>query len=266
MSGPSALQLSRLSSRPGLPSGRADLFRHIARMVELRPPEEFLVVPCGRGEETRFLAQTTETSGSGVDPDADLVEAAVERARADGLAARLHFDRGSFSDLPYKDDVFDVVIGEVGLASSDDPAAAVAELLRVTRPMGTVVLVPLVWTRKVEPRRQEVLVRRLGMRPQLIQQWKQMLRGAGAVDLYVEDLSESGSSRGAPGPLTGLGDLAVPRDRLGVAWRAWKRWGWQGLSAALSRDTEIRRLVSRERVLGVALIKGTKWPEGGNPS
>jgi hypothetical protein len=42
--------------------------------------------------------------------------------------------------------------------------------------------------------------------------------------------------------------------------RAWRRWGWSGVRGAVLREREIHRLLTRERVLGLSLIKGTKWP------
>lgn len=257
--GPSALDLVRLSARPGMPRGREEVYRHIARLAELQAGQEFLVVPCQRGEEARFLSELTEAAGSGVDPDPELIEAAVEVARNAGLASRLHFDPASPLDLPYKDDVFDLSIGEIGLSATTDPAAAVAELVRVTKPMGVVALIQPFWTQKVEGRRQDVLVRRLGMRPALLQQWKQMLRSAGVVELHVEDLSEAAGSRGGALPATGLGEFLAVRDRVSVLWKAWKRWRWQGVSAAFGRESEVRRLVTHERLLGLALVKGVKW-------
>lgn len=265
---PSLLDLARMSRGPGLSRGREEVYRHIARLTELQAGQEFLLVPSGRGEGARFLVELTDSAASGVDPDAQLVETAVETARAAGLASRLHYDQGSLADLPYKDDVFDLAIGEVGMAASADAARAIEELVRVTKPLGSVVVIQPVWNQKVEPRRQEVLSRRLGLRPHLLQQWKQMLRAAGVVELHVEDLSEAAGSRGGALPATGLVEfLSVGDGMVSQVWQAWLRWRWQGVSAVFSRDAELRRLVTRERLLGLALIKGRKWVDGAdNPS
>ena len=40
--------------------------------------------------------------------------------------------------------------------------------------------------------------------------------------------------------------------------RAWKRWGWRGVSAALARETEVHKLLTSERILGLDLIRGRK--------
>ncbi len=254
---PSALDIARLSRKRGLAEGRAQLYRHIARLTDLEPGHEFLIVPAATGSATRFLATVSGAQGAGVDPDPDLVEHATERARAAGLATLVHFDQGSPLSLPYTDEVFDVVIGEIGLSASEPPQA-VGELVRVARPGAAVLLVQPVWTADVAQRRREVLIGRLGLRPALPQRWKQLLREAGVESLLAEDLSDVASSRTGAASVRTLTDFFAVRDRLHVAFQAWKRWGWAGVSAVLGREQELYRLVSGERVLGLSLIRGTK--------
>ncbi len=259
---PSALEISRLSRRTSLPGAQKELYDHLARMVDLEHHHEFLVVPSGSGESTFYLADIAEAVGAGVDPDQDVVDLASERAKKEGLAPRIHFDPGELEDLPYQDAVFDVSIGEIGLSASEDLPGAVRELARVTRPGGSVVLILPVWTQNVDEERREVLVRRLGVRPQLLQQWKRMLREAGVDEVYAEDLSDAARSRATPTPIIGLGEFFSGRDRLSMVYRAWRRWGLRGISAALSREQEIRTLTSRERVLGLCLLRGVRMNSG----
>lgn len=150
-----------------------------------------------------------------------------------------------------------MAIGEIGL-SVGDPAEAVRELVRVARPRGVLLLVQPVWTADVVGRRKDVLVRRLGFRPALPQRWKQLLRDAGAVDLHAEDLSDVASLRTGAASVRTLTDYFAVRDRLHVAFAAWRRWGWAGVSAALGREQELHGLVTRQRILGLSLVWGTK--------
>ena len=192
-----------------------------------------------------------------MDVDPELVAHAVERARVAGQEVRVHFDTGDPTDLPYADAVFDIAIGEIGLSATDTPAA-VRELVRVVRPGGTILLVQPVWTADVEEHRRERLARRLGFRPFLAQRWKLMLREAGAVDLVAEDLSDVAASRSSGPSARTLTDFFAVRDRFAVAFKALRRWGWPGVSAAIGREQELRRLVTDERVLGLSLIRGTR--------
>lgn len=256
---PTVLGLARLSRRPGLAPGEENAYRRIAQLVELGPQTEFLVAPCGRGLTAQFLSELTEASGSGTDPDAELIAAAAERTRDAGLAERLHFDSGDLTDLPYKDDIFDLVIGDVGLAASSEPARVVTELVRVARPMGDIVLLQPVWNRAPAAARRDALVERLGVRPRLLVEWKQMLREAGIVELFVEDLVDAANPWQPLLGVAGSTDLPSARDRVHLLYRAWRQWGWRGLTQSIAGGQELRRLVTRDRLLGLALIKGTKW-------
>ena len=256
---PSILGVSRLSRRPYLPPAAESLYRRIARLAELGPEREFLVAPAGRGLTTRLLSQASGASGVGADPNPSLADDATALGRDVGFSA-VHFDTASLTDLPYHDDIFDFAMGELGLGASGDPAAAVRELVRVTRPMGGVALLQLVWTRQMERDRREALVRMLGVRPMLLVEWKQMLRDAGAVDLHVEDLTDAAGAAAEPLlGIAGLLDFWSLRDRGAVLLRAWRRWGWRGVRETLRHARELRRLIGRERALGLALIRGTKW-------
>jgi hypothetical protein len=154
-----------------------------------------------------------------------------------------------------------VAIGEIGLAAAADPARAVSELARVTKPMGCVVLVQLIWTGNVDPARREVLVAHLGARPMILVEWKQLLRDAGVVELTVEDWSDAPSPfrPGGVGPFPDFSEIFTWREKLGILRRALRRWGWRGVRGALRREREIHRLLTRERVLGLTMIKGTRW-------
>ncbi len=260
-SGPSMLDLVRLSREVVFPPGGQELFRRIATLVELHEGMEVLDAACGRGVTTSFLAQNYRAACVGVDPDATLVAEAERRARDAELEGRVSFDTAPLDDLPFRDGIFDVAIGELGLAASAQPARAVSELARVTKPMGCVVLVQLIWTGNVDPARREVLVAHLGARPMILVEWKQLLRDAGVVDLTVEDWSDAPSPfrPSAGGPFPDFAEIFTFREKLGILRRALKRWGWRGVRGALVREREIHRLLTRERVLGLTMIKGTRW-------
>ena len=258
------LDLVRLSRDVVFPPGGEELYRQIARLTDLKPRNEVLDAACGRGVSTLYLAKAFGVTGVGVDSDPVLVHQAQARGRDEGMEGTFTFETAPLDDLPYRDGTFDVAIGEIGLAASADPARAVSELARVTRPHGCVVLVQLIWTGNVDPTRREILVQHLGARPMILVEWKQLLRDAGVVDLTVEDWSDAPSpfrpTAAAGAPFPDFSELFTLRERLAILLRAWKRWGWKGVKGAVIREREIHRLLTRERVLGLSLIKGTKWP------
>lgn len=259
--GPSMLDLVRLSREVVFPPGGEELYRRIGQLTEMKEGTEVLDAACGRGVSTLFLASTFGVQGVGVDADPVLVAGAEHRAR-DAEDARFTFETARLDDLPYRDGTFDVAIGELGLAASADPARAVAELGRVVRPFGCVVLIQLIWTGHVDPDRREILVRHLGARPMILVEWKQLLREAGVVDLVVEDWSDAPSPfrPSAGGPFPDFSEIFTLREKLAILRRALRRWGWRGVRGAVVREREIHRLLTRERVLGLTMIKGTRWP------
>jgi SAM-dependent methyltransferase len=259
--GPSMLDLVRLSREGVFPPGGEDLYRQLGRLTDLQPSHEILDAACGRGITTAFLGQTFGVSGVGVESDPVLVAEAERRSRDAGLAGRFTFETARLDDLPFRDASFDVAIGEIGLAASATPERAVRELARVTRPHGCVVLVQLIWTGNVDPHRREILVRHLGAHPMILVEWKQLLRDAGVVELTVEDWSDSPSPlRPSSAPFPDFSEIFGLRERLAILHRAYQRWGWGGVKGAVIREREIHRLLTRERVLGLSLIKGTRWP------
>lgn len=258
---PSVLDLVRLSTEVVFPPGGQEMYRQIGRLVGLEPGMEVLDAACGRGVVAQFLAQTHGVQGIGVDPDPVLVAEAERRAREAEMGGRLSYESAELDDLPYKDGIFDVAIGELGLAALADPKRAVAELARVTKPLGCVVLVQLIWTGHVDPERREILVQHLGARPLILVEWKQHLRDAGVVDLVVEDWSDAPSPfrPAAGGPFPDFAEIFTLREKLGIMRRALRRWGWRGVRGAIVREREIHRLLTHERVLGLSMIKGVRW-------
>jgi len=255
------LDLVRLSTEAVFPPGGEELYRRIGALTDMHEGMEVLDCACGRGVSTLFLADSYGVQGTGADPDETLVRQAERRAREAGLEGRFTFETASLDDLPYRDGIFDVAIGEIGLAASADPARAVSELARVTKPFGCVVLVQLIWTQKVEAERREILVRHLGARPMILVEWKQLLRDAGVVELIVEDWSRAPSPfrPSAGGPFPDFAEIFTLREKLSILRRALRRWGWRGVKGAVLREREIHRLLKDERVLGLSLIKGTRW-------
>ena len=252
----------RLVQRAVLERWRAtddDLYREVAALSEAAPRTEMLVSGCGEGETAEWLAARTGATVTGVDPDAGRIAAAESRARSPGHVPAVHYEHAPLDDLPHETGVFDVAIGEPALSAAADPERAVAELVRVVKPMGTVVLMQLTWTSGVARSAREAVVDRLGLRPHLLVEWKQMMRDAGLVELQVQDWTD-----GAPGGRASAPGAEHPhltlRQKAHIVGRVWRRWGWRAARGAVERETSLIRELSRERAFGFQLMKGVKWP------
>jgi SAM-dependent methyltransferase len=234
-----------------------ELYREVADLAELRPGTEVLVAGCGEGVTAEWLAARTGAVVRGVDPDPARIARAEARLRAAVAGALVSFEVAALDDLPHETAVFDAAVGESAIAAAADPQKALSELVRVTRPLGRVVLLVPTWTSEIPEEDREALVERLGLRPFLLVQWKQMSREAGLVDLTVQDWSEGAGGRDAP-------ERKVPaltwRQKAHIAGRAWRRRGWRAARGAVKRELALIEELSRERALGFQVITGVKWP------
>jgi SAM-dependent methyltransferase len=109
----------------------------ILARVPLAPGARVLDVACGAGQ----LAIPAARAGArvtGIDIAANSIEQARARAYAEGLDAQ--FDEGDAEALPYADGSFDVVVSLIGATFAPRPERVAAELVRVTRPGGRIVM------------------------------------------------------------------------------------------------------------------------------
>lgn len=259
-SAPSMLDLVRLSSRPRFPPGGRDLYRQIALLTDMSPDDEVLDVGCGSGVTLEYFVREWGVNGSGVDPDGWQIERAEDRARTGELSDRLHFQEAPLDALPYRDEIFDVVLGELGLAGHAEPEAVLDEMVRVTKPGGRLALIQLVWKAPVDPERREVLSDHLGARPLMLMEWKRLLRDAGVRGLHTEDWSDEDTAfrPTVTKPFPDFAELFSLGEKLAILRRAWSRWGWKGVRTVVSREMEVHRLLTRERILGLDLVLGRK--------
>jgi ubiquinone/menaquinone biosynthesis C-methylase UbiE len=122
-----------------LPDFQALKERMITRL-RLRPGHQVLEVGCGSGDDARRLAELVAPSGRvvGVDFSQMMVDEARSRAEGSGLPVEFHQGDACHLDLP--DAAFDAVRCERMLLHVPEPAAAVAEMVRVVKPGGRVVI------------------------------------------------------------------------------------------------------------------------------
>ncbi|MDQ4129331.1 MAG: class I SAM-dependent methyltransferase [Actinomycetota bacterium] len=98
---------------------------------------DMLDVACGAGQIS-VPAARAGARVTGVDIATNSIERARARAREEGLDAR--FDEGDAEELPYDDASFDVVASLFGAMFAPRPDRVAAELVRVCRPGGRIVM------------------------------------------------------------------------------------------------------------------------------
>jgi ubiquinone/menaquinone biosynthesis C-methylase UbiE len=123
-------------------------YAHFARPIEsgaleflarlnVVPGTRVLDVACGAGQ----IAIPMAYAGAevvGVDIASNQI--AHARARAQSAGVHVQFDEGDAEDLPYEDAEFDLVVSLIGAMFAPRPERVAAELLRVCRPGGRIVM------------------------------------------------------------------------------------------------------------------------------
>ncbi len=115
--------------------------------LHLQPGHRVLDVGCGSGTDTLALAALVGPTGLvvGVDYDQDMVAEAERRAAEAGVAARVQHRQADATALPFASDWFDACRSDRVFQHLPDPAGALAEMLRVTRPGGWVTVTDPDW-------------------------------------------------------------------------------------------------------------------------
>jgi len=110
--------------------------------ARIAPGEEVLDVATGTGHAAIAAARVGART-TGIDYVPELLDIARQRAAAERLD--VDFVEASAEQLPFADDSFDVAISAIGVMFAADHDRAAAELVRVVRPGGRIVLAS--WTR-----------------------------------------------------------------------------------------------------------------------
>jgi SAM-dependent methyltransferase len=114
--------------------------------MQIKPGQRVLDVGCGIGVDVLALAQLLGAHGQacGVDGDAEMVQqaSATIAARSITQASAAY---GNASELPWPNDYFDATRSERMFQHLAQPEIALAEMVRVTRPGGRVVLLDTDW-------------------------------------------------------------------------------------------------------------------------
>jgi SAM-dependent methyltransferase len=108
---------------------------HLVRFAGVRPSQHVLDVACGTGVVS-ITASRAGATVTGLDLTPELLERARENARIGSFA--VEFREGDVEALPFDDGKFDVVLSQFGHMFAPRPQVAVAEMLRVLKPGGTI--------------------------------------------------------------------------------------------------------------------------------
>ncbi|GAB3969259.1 methyltransferase domain-containing protein [Actinoallomurus acanthiterrae] len=189
--------------------------RALHRLLDPRPGQRILDVGCGTGVDVLAVAEHVGPDGYvvGMDNSTVMVDAARKQAAERGLPAE--FVVGDAHEPAFPDDTFDSTRSERVLQHVADPSRVVAELVRVTKPGGTVLVADLdhgMWAPDAEDREttRTVLAHWFDYiaNPWVARQGPRLLRAAGVKDVQVTVLPVVMTALEAADAMTGLGRAA----------------------------------------------------------
>lgn len=110
-----------------------------------RPGERILDIGCGPGFYVAELADLVGAGGAvvGIDPSADMLRLATKRCEGD---ANVTFHEGPATSLPMSDASFDAALSVQVLEFVEDVDGALAEMHRILRPGGRLVVWDVDWS------------------------------------------------------------------------------------------------------------------------
>lgn len=109
--------------------------------------KHILDLGCGSGLEAKKIACTTGDQGLviGIDRDYEMLKCATESDQKHIPDFLLQYTQADACQLPFADHVFDTVRSERLLMHIRDTAHVIQEIIRVTKPNGTVLLIDTDW-------------------------------------------------------------------------------------------------------------------------
>ena len=151
---------------------------------------EVLVVGCGIGVSTAYIAKKYNCHVAGVDISDKMIEWARLRAKRERVESKIEFRAADIQAPPFEANRFDAVIVESVVAFVHDKARAIRECVRVTKPGGYVGLNESFLTQALSPEMEDMFARTLGgIEMPMLETWQSLWNASGLQDCVMQTYS-----------------------------------------------------------------------------
>ncbi len=155
--------------------------------IDMKDDAIVLDVGCGGGNALKMLSNRVKSGKLyGIDYSETSVEVAAKENKGDVASGKMEILHGSVSELPFPDDMFDVVTTVESYYFWPDLPHDFAEIWRVLKPGGTFVIVAEMYTHEGQDEEQKRIVDVLGMHNNTPKELEQLLAGAGYSSVKIE--------------------------------------------------------------------------------
>lgn len=139
-----------------------------------------LDVGCGVGVTPCHIAKKYGCRIVGIDVSEKMITMAKERAKKGNVKSNVEFRVADAQNLPFEDDLFDIVIGESVIAFLEDKQKGLNECMRVAKPSGYVGVNEATWIKTPPPAEfVEYISRITGAKLEISDDWKKLLESSG---------------------------------------------------------------------------------------
>jgi ubiquinone/menaquinone biosynthesis C-methylase UbiE len=190
----------------------------------LTPASRILDVGCRDASHLIELVRASGATGVGLDPVSGLVKQARKAVAEMDLNDRIEVVEGVMQHIPFPDSSFDLVWCRDVIEVVEELAAGIAEIARVLRPGGHLIVFTVVATERLEPKETQML---LGQSLAVV-----------PGNLVEENMEDA---------FRGAGLAIVVKDEIGTEWREYAEEQSHPASQALLRLARLRR--QRDRII-----------------
>lgn len=114
--------------------------KKVVQLVNAIAPERILDIATGTGDLAILLAKSNRAAITGLDLSAGMLEVGRKKVAAEKLNDRIEMVLGDSESLPFADNHFDAITVSFGIRNFENLEQGLAEILRVLRPGGRLVI------------------------------------------------------------------------------------------------------------------------------